>query len=85
MLEKTEEQSIIDNPETIGTLDTQDTWRRQTQHNNNTEKTKKMSNTDPTNNTFLSIVDFVFDIWYSKHQTSTWTNKYAIDIIIKSC
>jgi len=25
MLEKTEEQSIIDNPETIGTLDTQDT------------------------------------------------------------
>jgi hypothetical protein len=60
MLEKTEGQSIIDNPETIGTLDTQDTWRRQTQHNNTAEKTKKMSNTDTTNNTFLSIVDFVY-------------------------
>ena len=36
-LEKTEGQSIIDNPEAMGTLDTQGTGRRQTQHNNTTD------------------------------------------------
>ena len=34
----------MDNPETLTTLYTYDTWRRQTQH----RKLKKMSNMDPT-------------------------------------
>jgi len=37
----------MDNPETLTTLGTQDTGRRQTKHNT-TQKTKMMSNTDPT-------------------------------------
>ena len=38
-----------DNPETPEILGTQDTGRRQTKQNKNkTQKTKKMSNTDPT-------------------------------------
>jgi hypothetical protein len=42
----------MDNPETMETLGTQDTEWRQTNHNkkhNTKQKTKKMSNTDPTN------------------------------------
>jgi len=35
----------MDNPETLTTFGTQDTG-----HSNTTQKTKKMSNTDPTNN-----------------------------------
>ena len=39
----------MDNPETVPTLDTQDTGLRQTksQNHNTIQKTKKMSNTDP--------------------------------------
>ena len=45
-------QSRIDNPETLATLSTlQDTGRRQTKHKHNTQKTKKMSDTDLTKNT----------------------------------
>ena len=42
-------QSKVDNPETMATLATQDTGRRQIKHKT-TQKTKKMSNTrtDPT-------------------------------------
>jgi hypothetical protein len=42
----------MDNPETMETLGTQDTEWRQTNHNkkhNTKQKTKMMSNTDPTN------------------------------------
>ena len=43
----------MDNPETLATLGTQDIGRQQQQKNNKknhtTQKTKKMSNTDPTN------------------------------------
>jgi hypothetical protein len=38
----------MDNPETVATLGTKDTGRRQTKQNI-TQKTKKMSNTDPPN------------------------------------
>jgi len=41
----------MDNPETLATLDTQDTGRGQTKHKNTTQKTKKMRNTDHTKNT----------------------------------
>ena len=41
----------MDNPEKLATLGTQNTGRRQTKHINTTQKTKEMSNTDPTNNT----------------------------------
>ena len=37
----------MDNPETLTTLGTQDTGRRQTKHKNTTHRAKKMSNTDP--------------------------------------
>ena len=39
----------MDNPETLATLDIQDTGQRQTKHKtqNTTQKTEKMSNTDP--------------------------------------
>jgi len=42
----------MDNPETLATLDKQDTGKRQTKQskNNTTQKTKKMSNTDTTKN-----------------------------------
>jgi len=41
----------MDNPEKLATLDTQDTERRHTkQIKRHTQKTKKMSNTDPTKN-----------------------------------
>jgi len=38
----------MDNPETLPTLCTKDTGRRQKKNHNTTQKTKKMSNTDPT-------------------------------------
>ena len=38
---------IWTNPETLATLCTQDTGRRQTKHINTTQKTKMMSNTNP--------------------------------------
>ena len=37
----------MDNPETLTTLGSQDTGRRQTKEKHTTQKTKKMSNTDP--------------------------------------
>jgi len=40
----------MDNPETLTTLGSQDTGRRQTKEKNTTQKTKKMSNTDPPTN-----------------------------------
>jgi len=40
----------MDNPETLATLDTQDQGRSQTKHKNTTQKTKTISNTDPTKN-----------------------------------
>jgi len=43
MLEKPKWQSRMDNPETMETLGTQDTGRRQTKHKNATQKTKRMS------------------------------------------
>ena len=43
-------QSRMDNLETTDILSTQDTGRRHTQHKNTIQKTKKMSNTDPTRN-----------------------------------
>ena len=47
MLEKIEEQSRMENPETLATLGTQDTRRGQTKHNT-TQATKNMSSTNPT-------------------------------------
>jgi hypothetical protein len=41
-------KSRIDNPETLSTLGTQATGRRQRKQKNTTQKTKMMSNTDPT-------------------------------------
>jgi len=38
------------NPETQTTLDTQDNGQPHTKHKDTTQKTKKMSNTDPTKN-----------------------------------
>jgi len=38
----------MDNPEALATMGTQDTGRRQTKQKHNTQKTKSMSNTDPT-------------------------------------
>jgi len=38
------------NPEKLPTFGTQDTGRRQTTQKNTTQKTKKMSNTNPTKN-----------------------------------
>jgi hypothetical protein len=40
----------MDNPETLVTMGTQDTGRRQTKHKSITQNTKAMSNTDPTKN-----------------------------------
>jgi hypothetical protein len=46
--EKKKGKLIMGNPETLTTIDTQDTGRRQTkQEENTTQKTKIMSNTDP--------------------------------------
>jgi hypothetical protein len=39
-----------DNPETLTTLGTEDTGQRQTKQKNITQKTKKISNTDPIKN-----------------------------------
>jgi hypothetical protein len=39
-----------DNPETLATLGTHDTGRRQTKHKNTPQNTKMTSNTDPTKN-----------------------------------
>jgi len=49
VFEKTKGKSRMDNPETLATLDIQDTGQRQTKHKtqNTTQKTEKMSNTDP--------------------------------------
>ena len=41
-------QSIMNNPRPMTALGTQDTGRRQIKHKNTKEKTKNMSNTDPT-------------------------------------
>jgi len=38
----------MDNPERLAKLGTQDTGRRQTKHKDTTQKTKNISNTDPT-------------------------------------
>jgi len=40
----------MDNPDTLATLDTQDTERRETKHKNTAQKTKTISNTDLTKN-----------------------------------
>jgi hypothetical protein len=40
----------MDNPETLVTMGTQDTGRRQAKHKSITQNTKAMSNTDPTKN-----------------------------------
>ena len=49
-------QSRMDKPETLTTLGTQDTRRWQTKHKNTiTQKTKKMSNTDTTQNMKIKI------------------------------
>ena len=43
-------QSRMDNPEKLASLGTQNLGQRQTKQKNTTQKTKKMSNTDPTKN-----------------------------------
>jgi len=40
----------MNNPETMATLGTQETGRRQIKHKDTTQKTKKMSQTDVTEN-----------------------------------
>ena len=44
-LSKPKGQSRMDNIEMLATLGTQDTGRRQTKHNNRTQKTKNINNT----------------------------------------
>jgi len=39
----------VDNPETLAAFGTQDTRPSQTEHKNTRQKTKKMSNMEPTN------------------------------------
>jgi len=46
----------MDNPETLATLGTQDTGRRQAKHKSTIQKIKKMSNTGPTKNLVLTQV-----------------------------
>jgi hypothetical protein len=48
---------IMDNPETLVTLGTQDTGRRQTKQKRTTQETKEMSNTHPLKNRVEPIVD----------------------------
>ena len=52
------EHSRMDNPETLTTLDTQDTRRRQTKQQQKytaKQKTENMSNMDPTTNEGVNI------------------------------
>jgi hypothetical protein len=48
MLAKSEGQSRMDIPETLATLGTQDTTRRQTKPKTTNKEDQKMNNTDPT-------------------------------------
>jgi hypothetical protein len=49
-LRKQKGLSRMDNPETLATLSTQDTWRRRTKQKNSTHKVKQINNTNPNKN-----------------------------------
>ena len=72
------------NPETLATLDTQDTGQGKTKTENTAQKTKKMSNTDPTkyrglthvlakDKQFLLLLKLDMFVGYDFYYSDTWT------------